>query len=249
MASLLQRYRAGEYEAVWAEVASSGASALREPMRTQALDLCREFVDRCYRNLTLLHSRLLDLGYEFEDPGRALVTASAEDVRRRDACEQELGEFPLVAHTWYSVMASVNFSQAPRQLGRWGGAPDFGANAILGLGSHPVLIVQDLAMAREQSVDYTSEEEGVFLPLGAWASNCEPKGMELPGVGADFILFDDGGGPVTFVNEWRDAFEWGGFPFWAPFFGPTARRWSDSLGYKPDFARLLTELKLGLDPL
>jgi hypothetical protein len=82
------------------------------------------------------------------------------------------------------------------------------------------------------------------LPLGGWASNCEPKGFQLPCSGVDAVIYNDGGGDTYFVDELRSAFRWGGFPFWqrslkkSDFYSP--------MEYRPNFEKLLPVLKEGL---
>jgi hypothetical protein len=66
----------------------------------------------------------------------------------------------------------------------------------------------------------------------------------LPCNGVDGVIFNDGGGDTCFVDELRNAFQWGGFPFWkcglkkATFYSP--------MEYKPNFEKLLPQLTEGL---
>jgi hypothetical protein len=97
-----------------------------------------------------------------------------------------------------------------------------------------------------------NEEEPVksrqFLPLGGSASNCEPKGFELPCVGVDGVIYDDDIGDGTsgtyFLDELREAFHWGGFPFWKSIF--TNRDFYLPIHYRPNYEKLLPVLKDGL---
>ncbi|HEX4611723.1 MAG TPA: hypothetical protein VH092_26235 [Urbifossiella sp.] len=82
-----------------------------------------------------------------------------------------------------------------------------------------------------------------FLPLGGSASNCEPKGFELPCSGVDGVIDTDGNN-TYFVDELRSAFQWGGFPFWKTTF--TRPDFFLPVHYRPDFGKLLPVLKEGL---
>jgi hypothetical protein len=261
----LERYLEGEHVPVWRELVGLGGGVLDGPLRAEALRVCEEVVRRAGVNLRTLHARLTDLGYEFADPAGALVEAGPEAGGEIDATERELGTLPLIARVWYRAFAAVNFRQADHQRMfpfsgdvRPPAAPD-----VFGLGSHAVLVFQSLADGRAEwrEMEAADEEDrrrmkemgqepfeeataGRFLPLGGAASNCEPKGFELPCPGVDGVIYDDGGGGTSFVDELRAAFRWGGFPFWQwsltkpDFFAP--------LEYRPNFGKLLPVLKDGL---
>jgi hypothetical protein len=83
-----------------------------------------------------------------------------------------------------------------------------------------------------------------FLPLGGSASNCEPKGFPVPCLGVDAVIYDDGGGPVYFVDELREAFRWGGFPLWGWNLDDPLFYWPGL--YRPNFAKILPALREGL---
>ncbi len=260
----LERYLAGEHVTVWRELRDLGDKVLDEPLRSEALEVCREIVRRVRFNLRTLHARLVDLAYEFEEPSNALVDADPAAAAEVDVLEQMLGAFPLIARIWYQTFASVNFSQAEHQRVYRGGIRPRAESGILGLGSHPVLVFQSLKACRAQLQLMAAQQEehirqmeecgweelaeasytGKFLPLGGWASNCEPKGFRLPCFGIDGVICNDGGGDVYFVDKLRFAFRWGGFPFWQWSF---KRRDSYSPGeYRPEFKKLLPLLKEGL---
>jgi hypothetical protein len=256
------RYLAGEYEPVRRELIDLGPAIYDDAVFPDALGVCREIVGRARANLGMLHSRLTALGYEFAFPDAALVDAPANagaDVRK---FEVEFGELPLIARVWYETISSVNFAQAAGQrVYRGREHPSPVASDVSGLGSHPVLIFQSLSSGQEmwsrlraEADALEMEEPGAgsdapiefdrFLPLGGYASSCEPKGFRVPTRAVDAAIYDDGGGDMYFVAELRRAFDWGGFPFWSrsleypDFYSP--------MEFRPNMAAVLSVLREGL---
>jgi hypothetical protein len=258
---LLERYHAGQHAVVWRELIALGDLVRSEPWLPVATAVCEEVIRRASFNLRLLHQRLLDLGYVFAEPDAALQDASTDAAQSIDDFERDFGTIPLIARLWYMTFDSVNFSQADSQrVCLSGGIPAAGPD-INGLGSHPVLQFHSLSRSREQFIQLKAEHEhhvqearqngydyprefGSCLFLGGWASNCDPKGFELPDAGIDGIIFNDGGGDVYFVDELRHAFQWGGFPFWQRL--TKKPKFYSPLEYRPHFAKLLPILSEGL---
>jgi hypothetical protein len=256
--SFLQRYLSGERVPVWEEMIRLGDAVREEPVLSDALAVAREVVDRSQRNLRAIHGRLVGLGYVFAEPGAALVEAGPGAAERVRATEARLGTFPLLVREWYLRFASVDFSQARPQM--------FGntASCVGGLGFNCTLITQDLdtcwghweRLNREHAEDVrTAGEPGqdpfepgrlpAFLPLGPSASNCDPMGFRLPGLGVDGVYYNDGGGDMYFIDHLRMIFEWGGFPFWRAY----SKRRATFLRARPDIDGILPILKAGLLPL
>jgi hypothetical protein len=61
----LERYLAGEYEQVWAELEALGAAVREEPLSSDALAVARETMRRVRENLEVLIPRLVKAGYQF----------------------------------------------------------------------------------------------------------------------------------------------------------------------------------------
>jgi len=253
MASYYSRYLAGGRVEVWNELMQLGGH-IHPLLQADAMDVCREIVNRTAFNLTLLHRRLIDVGYKFASPDESLVEATTQDTIALALVEQSLGQVPLILRAWYERLHSINFSQDESQLhgeAASSGNPD----PVAGLGCNLVLIVLDLQSCqrlRATVIGNESDSESLvrlqhFFPSGGWASNCDPKGFILPNTGVDGVFYNEGFGNVTFVDELRLAFDAGGFPFWRHLL--QTRRRSYPISVPPDYARLRPILCEGLVPI
>lgn len=177
------------------------------------------FVKVAHSNLIALRTNLLEIGYLFSNPNEVIVRAERCDCDKLNRLEEQHGPLPLILRAWYQTFRCINFSQAESQLF----APD-PINSVVGLGYNGVLVLQDIDSAIEMrnqlrrtgiATDRNDEQSQRYLfPTGAIASNCCPKGVWLPDQCVDPVLYDDGGGPVTFSDELKNALDSGGFPFW-----------------------------------
>jgi len=75
MPTYLERYRQGECENVWAELAALGGQVRQQPLALDALAVARETMTRARANMELLVQRLNTLGYRFAHPERVFVPA------------------------------------------------------------------------------------------------------------------------------------------------------------------------------
>jgi hypothetical protein len=250
MSNYYARYVAGDCEAVWRELVDHG-EAVRDPsIWPDTVSVASELVDRAYRNLRLLWKRLVELGYLFEHPGDAFVEASAGDLATLDSVESRMGVLPVVVRKWYERIGSVDFSQEQAQLFSKGDLPcvevsGLGLNAPLVFFSLPKCLLMQKQLCDEKRI--SKEEADHFLPLGGWASNCDPTGLQLPCESFDGVLFNDGGGDVHFVEQLRMAFQWGGFPLWQLLVPGKKRAWP--IRCVPRFDKLLPILTEGLTPI
>jgi hypothetical protein len=258
----LDRYKAGDHKAVWDELIKLGPAALVGPLATQTASITAEIVRRAQTNLELLVARLEQMGFRFRR-GLAplqLVHDIDSQSKRIRAVEDLMGQLPRVVQYWYNTFESVDLRQADEQLYCSANEEKSPAPSYFGLGSHPVLVFENLVKCQEhrraiakRSVDEEVPELGKeavddyyrqFLPLGGYNSAGQPKGFRLPVPAVDGVFYNEGFGDVSFVDELRMAFEWGGFPFWrrllsfADFYAPYE--------FRPAFAELLPILKEGL---
>jgi hypothetical protein len=266
MASYFERYISGEHEAAWRELVAQKDAIRNEPILFDAMNVCKEICRRGHRNLVMIYQRLCDLGFEFAEPSVALVETKTNAKHEVDEFERVFGVMPLVARVWYERIDSVDYRQTESQLLCKQAIAPTGLSDVYGLGSHPVLLFQSLEKCRRQAAEIaqkrnnSSARSGAksntsmtnggtssFLHLGGWASNGDQKGFELPNMGIDGKIYNDGGGDIYFVDELRSAFRWGGFPFWRRLFENP--KYYSPYEYRPGFARLLPMLKEGLLPL
>lgn len=251
MPTYYARYMAGDCEAVCRELNQRNDSS-NAAFRSDALSVASELIDRAYRNLRLVLDQLAGLGYAFEDPSHALVEASSEDISILDSIESRMGVLPWVVRKWYERIRSVDFSQEPSQLFSDGRSP---LVSVSGLGLNTPLVYQAIPkclqlqsrLADEASSEADRERIAHFLPLGGWASNCEPKGFSLPCDSFDGVFYNEGAGDAYFIAELREAFKWGGFPFWRRML--TGRRQAYPIRHIPGYDRLLPKLTEGLEPI
>lgn len=146
MAELIERYQAGAYEEVWAELLKMGDGVRSEPIYSDALAVAYETMRRARFNINLLIPRLRAYGYQF---GYAWVTEQqgydtdlVASVAAREARQPSVpwgppqpevyervielerligGSIPISLRAWYEVVGQVNFvGELPK---RWGPTP------------------------------------------------------------------------------------------------------------------------------
>lgn len=66
----LERYIAGDRDAVWDELIGLGEQVRVWPVLDDALAVARETVRRARHNVERIYRKLVDLGYQFAEPGR-----------------------------------------------------------------------------------------------------------------------------------------------------------------------------------
>jgi hypothetical protein len=114
MPTYLERYLAGEREAVWAELTALGSAIGDEPLAMDAQAVARETMRRARSNVELLAQRLTALGYRFVSDvlGKApmpYVPPRAESLATLRDLEAKYGALPLSIQMWYEVVGAVDF--------------------------------------------------------------------------------------------------------------------------------------------
>jgi hypothetical protein len=106
MSTYLDRYLAGEYEAVWDELTALGDKVRQEPLYSDAIAVARETMRLARHNVELIVSRLRESGYEFQGDGIILPTTNvAEQIAELEAIA---GMLPLSLRTWYEIVGEVS---------------------------------------------------------------------------------------------------------------------------------------------
>jgi hypothetical protein len=147
--SFLTRYRAGASTLVWSELLALGEQVREPAVVEDAYAVALETMQRVRQNVETVHHRLIQLGYQFWLPERALVPpppTSADDLARVEAL---LGPLPLSLRAFYEVVGSVDFRQSPQQLIQWQRPERAGAPELCVLGEEDPLVVKPLEHLRE----------------------------------------------------------------------------------------------------
>lgn len=119
MSGYLDRYLAGDHEAVWAELRGLGPAVDEEPVRADADAVARETMGRVRSNVELIAARLREVGYRFGFAWRPESTALGNtdpvvgtphhDLSRTLAkLEGHNVHLPLSLRAFYEVVGSVN---------------------------------------------------------------------------------------------------------------------------------------------
>lgn len=151
-ATYLERYLAGGYEPVWAELQALGAAVREDPLYADALAVARETMQRVRYNLLLLTTRLQTIGYSFSyewaraevrmmgiedldldpylppefrqrDPVVGMVPLASDIASQLAELETLRGHVPISVLAWYQAVGSVNFTGlAPESWWQMGSA-------------------------------------------------------------------------------------------------------------------------------
>ena len=217
---LLDRYLAGEHEAVWQELVTLGEAARSEAHAADALAVAYETMHRVEQNVRLLTERLKALGYQFVEPGSGglfglrkprshepHVPPPADRARLVAELERESGgPIPLSLRAFFEVVGEVNF------LGRHDriAPPD---SEIL----PDPLVVCGVEEATATVDTWDDELRLVAIAPDALhkanVSGGDPYMIAVPSEAADAKV-DGEPHDVHFVEYLRIAIRWGAFPGW-----------------------------------
>jgi hypothetical protein len=249
------RFLAGDTVNVWNEI-SNIEIAKNGNVPTDIQDVCKETVDRCYSNISLLHRKLIEVGYEFERPEVAFTASNSEDAAVLSTFQSVNGDLPMILRVWYTRFSSVSFSQAGGQL-FYKGPRIASTPEVSGLGVGTVMLrlapkdCLDLLerLKSEAEADGTDDSEfNNFYPVGGSSTSCSPKGFKIPCGFIDAEIFDDGLGPVTFVEDLRSIFLAGGFVFWHRYMMST-RKPLPPVSTLPNYELIIPYLQEGLQSI
>ncbi len=225
----LERYLAGEYEAVWAELVSLGPDVRNPQYLSEATAVARETMRRARHNVEFLIQRLDDMGYQFWDtkPSRTkpvdhlkdkdvFMPPGRDEKKELDRWEQDGLILPLSLRLWMEEVGRVDLTGSHPALcflEHQDGFPGIYADPLM---------VTPTADSLEDMLGLGGESENdLFISFDAWAKSAIGTNqqldsdyyIELPNLAADGVLkgYRE---EITFVEYLRLSFRWGGFPGW-----------------------------------
>jgi hypothetical protein len=198
--------------------------------------------------LLKLESNLLKLGYKFANPLGAIHQIEPGSNSSLEEIRNKYHRVPRFFEQWYDHVEYIDFSQHECQL------TQSSSDLVAGLGLNCQLIFAPLSDYVNRQIELNKKggscldlDGAEFIPTGAFASNCEPKGIWLPSSEDDPVLYDDGSGPVTMRTEIMIAINQSGFPFWEKMF--SKRRFTSSIPNTPKFREICSDLRAGIVPM
>ena len=212
----LERYDAGEHEAVWREMREAGAAVFTID---EAAAVATRTMDRVKKEIVRIVTILKDDGYLF---GLESPVGAPEKTRIRDlaAIEKSIGSaLPLSFRAFHLAMGTVDLSPDPNA----GSSTTFRALEWLDpLQVAPLAVTRDLA-AREVKRLEKAWVEALRLPPDLFfamspdrkgrhdSEEDEPYMLEAFEKGADGLVLQGSRAPVSFVDYLRATLANGGF--------------------------------------
>ncbi len=201
---LLDRYLAGEHEAVWRDLVALDAAVRENPNAADALAVAYETMSRVEANVRMVSSRLTEVGFTKSDGPLHVPPDHEVDTKIRQL-EKAAGTLPLSLRAFYQVVGSVDW---------------IGKHASLSAAKSPLctdpLVVEPIERVLEAS-DYFGDGKEKWIVIApdalmkAETSGGDPYVIEVPNTAADGILrFEEHG--LYFVEYLRLVFRFGGFP-------------------------------------
>ena len=236
MPTYLERYIAGEYEAVWDELLALGADVRQELYYGDAVAVTRETMRRVRHNCEMLIPRLESLGwkfgYDWADARYAGRVANEPPIlgdptsgEFLDWIEAFYGILPISLRAFYEVVGAINFVGTPFSRPKWPGLED---------GIDPLYVT---------SADLNFKPEGHFFSeyydmgwVGISPDFCHKyytsgvgwEGVMIADLNVDTPLMFEGepleveDRVLTFVRYLRYALQGGGFLNFLPGYEPDA---------------------------
>jgi hypothetical protein len=208
---LYERYAAGDHAAVWSELVARGAAVRSDPFAADALAVAYETMSRVEKNLRIVVSRLVEIGFEFTTPDGARrqvkdvhIASDSRTAKRLQRFEKSVGPLPLSLRAFYEVVGSVDLIGRHPSL-----SPSTGTVA-----PDPLVVIGiEEALS---SIEDDDEGEGALIlaPDDLHKSNVsggDPYAIGVPDPAADARLLNERHG-LLFVDYLRLCFRFGGFP-------------------------------------
>ncbi len=226
----LERYMAGEYEAVWAELVSLGPGVRDPQFMPEAVAVAQETMRRARQNVELLIQRLDKMEYRFWNGGKGSGGKASNHLKDKDVYlppspheKQELAEFerggrvlPLSLRIWMEEVGRVDLAGSHPALSFL-----VHEDGFPGIYADPLMVIPNadsledmLGLGGESENDlFISYDASDKAAVGTDEQLDSDYWMDVPNLAADGLLK---GYPheITFVEYLRLSFRWGGFPGW-----------------------------------
>jgi hypothetical protein len=201
--SLLDRYKAGEYDKVWHELIALGPAARQDPQCADVLAVVYETMHRVEKNVHVIMTRLKSLGYRFSSVPH--IPPDKKTRKQMATLEKKAGPLPLSLCAFYEVVGAIDWCGEHSRLNPRNGA----------LATDPLVVfpVDDLL---QQVKSGLVANEGILAiaPDDLHKSNTsggEPYCIEVPNEAADGRLLNERH-DVQLIDYLRLVFRFGGFP-------------------------------------
>jgi hypothetical protein len=209
---LLDRYLAGEHEAVWRDLLALGAAVREDPYAADALAVAYETMGRVEANVRTVSDRLVRFGFTKSDAPLYASPSRSVDSQIRQL-EQVAGTLPISLRAFYEIVGSAD----------WIGNHAHLLPASRSLCTDP-FVVLPIETALEMANDFGDEGEKWILiaPDALHKANTnggDPYQVEVPNAAADGILQFECH-HLYFVEYLRLVFRFGGFPGFEGFESP-----------------------------
>jgi hypothetical protein len=225
----LERYMAGEYEAVWAELVSLGPAVRNPQYLPEAQAVARETMRRARHNVELIIQRLDGMGFKFWDtkPSRGkpvdhlkdkdvFMPPRRDEKKELDRWERDGLVLPMSLRVWMEEAGRVDLTGSHPQLcflEHQDGFP--------GIYADPLMVIPNADSLDDMLGLGGESENDLFISFDDWAKSAvgtnqqldSDYSMEVPNLAADGLL-KGYRQEITFVEYLRLSFRWGGFPGW-----------------------------------
>ncbi|PIE17779.1 MAG: hypothetical protein CSA65_07715 [Proteobacteria bacterium] len=236
MASLIERYEAGETVEVWQELIDADAAVRQSggEVAAQARGVAERAMRRVRGNVELLIGRLEELGYRFSRREAAITAPAADTDALVEQVEAQIGPLPLALVAFYRQIGEIDLRgelPAWEPPGAWAdGAPLAGVADDARCYADP-LVVPPLRALVDQLEELAEElaalepEEALLIGFSgdALAKREGDDAGGLYGILLPDPAFDtdlEAHGATTFGDYLRDALRWSGFPGWIHYAEP-----------------------------
>lgn len=227
MGLLLDRYHAGDCQAVWQELLAQGGGMQPSPDFLDAEEIANETMRRAKANVKTILTRIPEIGYHLKFSLHApagSISAYSEPSAEVESeilnFEKTVGPIPLSIKAWYRQIGTVNLcwdqeaeAPFPQDWARLIAGSEFYLDPLV---VHP----PDYTLNEVQSDETIVGEDGVVRFAVSMSpdfyhkdetSGGSPYCFALPDNSCDTaVLYEPHG--ITFVEYLRTVFEWGGFP-------------------------------------